>query len=108
MKTTTPLRLCAAMAAGLLLAVLGACAGAPGGYDPSKLSAEQLKAVTADKADTVSCGFVTGSVGRATTIYVNLDKSAAAAGTVTVDAECKTTVTIAGPPAKAAAAASSP
>jgi len=90
------------IAAALLVA---GCATSPTGYDPSRLTAEQLKAVVADKSTTVSCGLMTGTYGRGVVVYVNLDSARTLAhGTVTVDGECKTAVTIE-PPAPAASAA---
>lgn len=80
----------------LPLALLAGCATAPSGYDPSKLSAEQIRATVADKSTTVSCGLLTSVYGRGVTVYVNLDaERQPVAGTVTVDGECKTTVTVA-------------
>lgn len=80
----------------LLASLLTGCATAPNGYDPSKLSAEQIKAAVADKSTTVSCGLATGVYGRGMVVYVNLDaERQPVAGSVTVDSECKTTVTVA-------------
>ena len=80
---------------------LAGCAAAPGNYDPTKLNADQLKALVSDKSDTVSCGFITYATGRAMTVYVNLDKATSTNGSVTLEGDCKTTVTLTGP-AKAA------
>lgn len=86
----------------LLLSLLAGCASSPSGYDPSKLSAEQIRATVADKSTTVSCGLLTSAYGRGVTVYVNLDAERhPIAGSVTVDGECKTTVTVA--PAASAA-----
>lgn len=80
----------------LLLALFAGCATSPNGYDPSKLTAEQIKATVADKSTTVSCGLLTSVYGRGVSVYVNLDaERQPVAGTVTVDGECKTTVTVA-------------
>ena len=86
----------------LLVLALAGCAQAPQNFDPSKMSAEQLKAVASDKNATVSCGRVVAATGTAVVVYVNLDKSAIPVnGSVTVDDACKTTVTLTAP-AKAA------
>lgn len=78
------------------LLMLAGCATSPTGYDPSKLSPEQIRATVADKSTTVSCGLLTSVYGRGVTVYVNLDAERhPVAGTVTVDSECKTTVTVA-------------
>jgi len=79
------------------IVLLAGCTSLPSAYDPSKLSPEQIKATVADKSATVACGLVTGTYGRATTVYVNLDKTSVVDGTVTVNAECVTTVTLTAP-----------
>ena len=79
----------------ILSAALAGCATSPAGYDPSKLSPEQIRATVADKSTTVSCGLLTSVYGRGVTVYVNLDaERQPVAGSVTVDGECKTTVTV--------------
>jgi len=92
----------------LILTLLAGCASAPGGFDPSKLNADQLKALAAEKDATISCGLLTSVYGRGVAVYVNFDKGTIPAnGTITIDAECKTTVTLS-KPAAAASAASAP
>ena len=71
--------------------VLSGCAG----FGTPNLSPEQLKAAASDKNASVVCAVGTGPWGKVVSTYVNVDKSAVANGTVTVDAECKTTITTA-------------
>jgi len=88
----------------LLVLALAGCAQTPQNYDPSKMSAEQLKAVAADKNATVSCGKVVAATGTAVVVFVNLDKSAIPVnGSVTVDDACKTTVNLTSPQKAASA-----
>ena len=85
------------------------CATAPFGYDPSKLSADQINAMVKDKSATVSCGLLTGTYGRGVAVYVNFDEaSRQTTGTVTVDSECKTTVNLVGSSAASAPRGSTP
>ena len=79
----------------LPIVLLAGCATSPQGFDPSRLTPEQIKATVADKSTTVSCGLLTSVYGRGVAVYVNLDaERPPVAGTVTVDSECKTTVTM--------------
>ena len=86
----------------LLVTLLAGCAQVPQNYDPSKMSADQLKAIASDKNATVSCAKVVGTGGTGVVVFVNLDKSTIPVnGSVTVDDACKTTVLLTAP-AKAA------
>jgi starvation-inducible outer membrane lipoprotein len=88
----------------LLVLFLAGCAQVPQNYDPSKMSAEQLKAIASDKNATVSCAKVVGTGGTGVVVFVTLDKSTIPAnGAVVVDAECKTTVTLTASPKAASA-----
>lgn len=86
-----------------LVVFLAGCGNIPGNYDPTKLNADQIKALASDKSDTVSCGFLTYATGRAMTVYVNLDKATSTNGSVTMEGDCKTTVNISGPGKSASA-----
>ena len=55
----------------LPIIALAGCAQAPQNYDPSKMSAEQLKAVAADKNATVSCGKVVAATGTAVVVFLD-------------------------------------
>lgn len=65
------------------------------GFSTQSLSAEQLKASAADKNASAVCATGTGPWGKVNTVYVNVDKASITNGTVTVDAECKVTVSTA-------------
>jgi tRNA A37 threonylcarbamoyladenosine synthetase subunit TsaC/SUA5/YrdC len=90
----------------ILLAVLflAACANLAG--DPSKMSADQLKASAKDKNASVACWNGKTAAGNVTTVYVNSDQAPKLGSVVTIEADCKTTVTTtsAAEPAKAASA----
>jgi cytochrome c biogenesis factor len=76
--------------------VLTACAGiTPNG----NMSPEQLAAAAKDKSASVACGTGTGPWGKVNTVYVNVDKASVTNGIVTVDAECKVSVSTAQKPA---------
>lgn len=80
------------MKALIPLLFLTGCAG----FSQPNLSAEQLKA---DKNASVACGTGTGPWGKVNTVYVNVDKaSLAGVAAVTVDSECKVTVSAGGKP----------
>lgn len=80
------------MKAALLLAfVLSGCATLAG--DPAKMTAEQLKEWVKDKNANLSCGVFNSPYGRGVMTYVVLDKAVVVNGSVTVDNECKVTVT---------------
>jgi hypothetical protein len=81
---------CAILAGlGAAIAVLPGCAGLMG---QPNMSADQLKAAALDKNASVACGTGTGPWGKVNTVYVNVDKTAVTNGQVTVDAECKVSI----------------
>lgn len=61
--------------------------------DPSKMSAEQLNAWAKDKNANIACSTFKGVYGTGVVNYVVLDKGVVVNGTVTVDQECKVTIT---------------
>lgn len=79
----------------LSMLLLSACAGLAG---VQNMSPEQLKAAATDKNASVACGTGTGPWGKVNTVYVNVDKSSITNGVVTVDAECKVSISTAATP----------
>lgn len=61
--------------------------------NPEKMSPEQLNAWAKDKNANVACGVVNSPYGRGVATYVVLDKAVLFNGTVTVDSECKVSIT---------------
>lgn len=87
-------------AASLLLA---GCASAPAqGYDPSKLSAEQLQALAADRSVVLSCGTLTTIYGHGVSLFLQVDKATIpTGGQISVDGStCTTSVTLIPPASK--------
>lgn len=76
-----------------LIAVLAlaGCANLPA--DPAQMSPEQLKEWAKDKNANIACGVVNSPYGRGVGTYVVLDKAVIFNGTITVDSECKVTIT---------------
>lgn len=93
-----------------LLCVLAAlstgCATAPA--DPSKLSADQLRALAADRSAVASCATTMTPWGPIRTTLVQLDRATIPTGRVTVGADCTVTVESEAVPARAARAGSAP
>lgn len=79
---------------------LTACAGGLP-IDPSKMTPEQLKA-SKESSVIAQCTTGAGPWGKAQTTYASFDKSSIYAGSVSVDSECKITVTADPKPAKPA------
>lgn len=78
----------------LLLAAAVALAGCQTlPADPSKMAADQLREWVKDKTANISCGVVNSPYGRGVMTSVALDKAVIFNGTVTVDGECKVSVT---------------
>jgi len=81
---------------GLLLAVVlsilfAGCMTLP--VNMAEMTAAQLKAAASDKSAGTVCIVVAGVYGKAVAIYANIDQKVHPSGsTITVDAECKTTV----------------
>ena len=59
------------------------------------MSPESLAAQATDKNASVVCAVGTGPWGKVVSTYVNVDKSSVTNGAVSVDADCKVTVTTA-------------
>lgn len=75
----------------LALIALPACVQMPA--NPEKMSPEQLREWAKDKNANIACGVVNSPYGRGIGTYVVLDKGTVVNGTVTVDQECKITIT---------------
>ncbi len=73
----------------LAAALLAGCTG----MGAQNMSAEQISASAKAKDANVVCVVGTGPWGKAATVYLNVDKSVVMNGSVSVDAECKTTFT---------------
>lgn len=71
-----------------ILGLLGGCASPQLPYQADKMTAEQLKALVADKSAAAACSKVVGPWGTGTVVTVNLDKGAAPAGVVEIGADC--------------------
>lgn len=95
----TLITICAALA-------LTACATAPA--DPSKLSAEQLRALASDRSAVASCAATMTPWGPIRTTLVQLDRATIPAGKVSVAADCTVTIESEAAPPRAPRAASSP
>lgn len=77
-----------------LASFAGLAVGCAGMTMPSSsMSAEQLTALAKDKSAGVTCQEAVGPWGRGRNTVVNVDKASIPSGTVTVDAECKVTIT---------------
>lgn len=57
------------------------------------MTADQLAAAAKDKNASVGCGSVVGPGDKGTVVFVNVDKSSINSGSVTVDSDCKVTIT---------------
>ena len=71
-----------------LLLLLPACAS----MQSPNMSADELKAVAADKNFSAVCSSVTGVWGTGKVVYVNVDKTVVPNGAVSVDANCLVTM----------------
>lgn len=79
----------------VLAFVLSGCAS----FNAPTMSADQLKAVAADKNFSAVCATGTGVWGTVKTVYVNVDKSVVPNGGITVDSNtCSVTMTNVLPP----------
>jgi uncharacterized protein (UPF0333 family) len=78
----------------MILASLLAACGTTIPADPSKMSAEQLKAWATDKNANVACTSGKTAAGNVVATYVVLDKGVinTAGAQVTVDQECRVTI----------------
>lgn len=75
---------------------LSACAGIPG--NPEKMSPEQLREWAKDKNANIACGIANTPYGKGVATYVVLDKAVIPNGTISVDDQCKITITNIVPP----------
>jgi starvation-inducible outer membrane lipoprotein len=74
-----------------LAALLAGCVSLPA--DPSKMSAEQLKATAKDRNASVACSNGKTAAGNVTMVYVNTDQAVRLGSQVTVEPDCRTIVT---------------
>lgn len=74
-----------------IAAIFAGCAGTLPA-DPSKMTAEQLKAAAADRSAMAACTIVNSPWGVGRTIYVQLDQKTIPTGSVTVAADCSVTI----------------
>lgn len=94
----------------LSLAVLAAVALSACGSlvpaDPSKMTADQLKANAKDKNASASCINAKTVTGNVTAVYVNTDQAPKLGSVVTIKSDCEVTITTTSQvePAKAASA----
>jgi hypothetical protein len=86
--------------------VLTGCATAPA--DPSKLSADQLRALAADRSALASCSTTNTPWGPFRTTLVQLDRATIPAGEVSIGADCTVTVRTQAAPPRVSRAASAP
>ena len=82
----------------LILLTAVALMGCAGMTTNTNMSPEQLKAIASDKNATAVCSTVAGMGGVGKVVVVNLDKSTITDGSITVDDNCKVTVTSSTPP----------
>jgi len=93
------------MLAGLCMALIG-CAIQQTPFE--KMTAEQIKAASADKSVSATCSHGTGPWGLARVVTLQMDKDTIRDGSIGVDPECKLTITTSMPAATPRKAASSP
>jgi len=87
----------------LSILALAGCTNLAG--DPSKMSAEQLKAAAKDKNASVACTNGKTAAGNVTMVYVNTDQAVKLGSQVVVESDCRTTVTTTAEPTSKAASA---
>lgn len=73
----------------LLLIGLSGCASNQIPYNPSDMTADQLKAITADKQAVASCTTGIGPWGSVRTVIVQIDKSVVDDSNFQIDTDCK-------------------
>lgn len=86
-----------------VLVLLTGCAGTIPA-DPSKMTAEQLKALAADRSAIAACTLINGPWGVGRTILVQLDRAAIVGGGISVGADCTVNLQAEQRPARAASA----
>ena len=81
-----------------MVALLAGCAsGGQLPYNPSSMTADQLKAVAADRSAVAGCTVGTGPWGTVRTVVVQIDRGTMPNGTVSVTNECQVSVTASKP-----------
>lgn len=83
----------AVMGTLFVLSAPGCSSLQPGGMDITKMTESQIKAATADKSASATCVHGQGAWGTTRVVSVNLDKSTIPTGGVTVDPDCRVTMT---------------
>ncbi len=76
-----------------MLASLGILSGCANLQGPPLGTPEQLKALAGDKNVVAYCVNIVGTGGAATVVAITDDKGTITAGSVTMDPNCKTTIT---------------
>lgn len=71
------------------IVLLSGCASM---FDPSKMTAEQLKAVAADNKGVAYCMQAQNAAGNVRGVFANLDLVNKVEGSVTLDPDCKLTI----------------
>jgi len=74
-----------------MLILLMGCMTLPA--DPAKMSPEQLREWAKDKNANIACGVFLSPYGKGVGTYIVLDKGIVFNGAITVDPECKVTIT---------------
>lgn len=77
-------------------ALLVGCSGLTLPANPTRMDPDQIKQWVKDKTANVGCGFSSNPYGKFNAVYLNLDTGIIPHGTVTIDEQCK--VTISNPP----------
>lgn len=78
--------------------VLTGCAGVNMPFEMEKMTPEQLAALAKIKEANSFCVVVNSPYGRGVAVFMNLDRAVIPNGSITVDEQCKTTVTVSTPP----------
>lgn len=74
-------------------ALIASLAGCASMYDPSKMTADQLKAMAQDNKGVGYCLSAQNMAGNITGTFANLDMVNKVAGSVTIEPGCKMTIT---------------
>lgn len=80
-----------------VLSALAEMASGCASFGVPTMTPEQLTASAKDKNASVACATGTGTGGKGSIVYVNVDKSSINSGSVTVDENCRVTVSTAKP-----------
>lgn len=89
-------RYIALCAIAIVALIFTGCASLPVNYNA--MTAEQIKALVADKNVTAQCGVANTPYGKGIMVLVAIDKSVILSGSFSVDDQCKITFTNQPPP----------